>query len=596
MKIKLFTNSGNFERNIVLEGFDMTGHLTLSRNPMTAHEAATKRYVDNFPYNLSVENIVGGPVLVERLAQGIDGDITMYNDSQTVLKAVVASGSYSQVTVNSKGQIVAGVAPSNDNAVPTLQFTEVKQKPTTLSGYVTDASGYIRNTSDAVNQPLTGSLTLSRTPTTDTEAANYGYLTNKIATMDKGAPIGELAIKPNTSTHPTYLRANGAILDKATYAALCAVIGDTFNNDGGVGYMGQPWRQQYAFNTQQSTDITGWTTGTSLPTTVAYSQAIVTKNRLYLLGGVDSSAVYTAPINADGTLGPWTTGTSLPATVYYSQAIVTSNRVYLLGGIVNGVHSSTVYTAPINADGTLGPWTTGPSLPAAVYYSQAVVTKNRVYLLGGYVNGSTSATAAVYTAPINADGTLGTWTTGTSLPDTVYGSQAIVTQNRVYLLGGIVNSSPSATVYTAPINADGTLGAWTTGTSLPATVDRSQAIVTSNRVYLLGGIVNGSSSSTVYTAPINADGTLGPWTTGTSLPATVDRSQAIVTSNRVYLLGGIVNGSSSSTVYTAPFSGGTNDYLTLIANNTVDSTTQFKLPDLSANNDGIYEYYIKALP
>lgn len=164
MKIKLFTNSGNFERNIVLEGFDMTGHLTLSRNPMTAHEAATKRYVDNFPYNLSVENIVGGPVLVERLAQGIDGDITMYNSSQTVLKAVVASGSYSQVTVNSKGQIVAGVAPSNDNAVPTLQFTEVKQKPTTLSGYVADASGYICNTSDAVNQPLTGSLTLSRTP------------------------------------------------------------------------------------------------------------------------------------------------------------------------------------------------------------------------------------------------------------------------------------------------------------------------------------------------------------------------------------------------------------------------------------------------
>ena len=45
---------------------------------------------------------------------------------------------------------------------------------------------------------------------------------------------------------------------------------------------------------------------------------------------------------------------------------------------------STVYTAPINADGTLGTWTTGTSLPSVLCSSQAIVTKNRVYLLGGY--------------------------------------------------------------------------------------------------------------------------------------------------------------------------------------------------------------------
>ena len=144
-----------------------------------------------------------------------------------------------------------------------------------------------------------------------------------------------------------------AINFQSDYSALYSVVGDSFSFSSQHG-SGQPWRQQYAFNKTQSTDITGWTTGTSLPGTVCDSQAIVTSSRVYLLGGVingsSSSTVYTAPINSDGTLGTWTTGTSLPGTVSYSQAIVTSSRVYLLGGVINGSWSNgnTVYTAPFS--------------------------------------------------------------------------------------------------------------------------------------------------------------------------------------------------------------------------------------------------------
>jgi N-acetylneuraminic acid mutarotase len=339
-----------------------------------------------------------------------------------------------------------------------------------------------------------------------------------------------------------------------------AAFADGWLGVNGTNAIGKSYLNRYSSqNINKVTtvnDITGWTTGTSLPATVAYSQAIVTNSRVYMLGGTisgaDSAVVYTAPINADGTLGTWTTGTSLPATVAYSQAIVTNSRVYLLGGYVSGTYSAVVYTAPINSDGTLGTWTTGTSLPATVAYSQAIVTNSRVYLLGGQISGA--ASAVVYTAPINSDGTLGTWTTGTSLPGTIYQSQSIVTNSRVYLLGGQISGAASAVVYTAPINSDGTLGTWTTGTSLPATVYASQAIVTNSRVYLLGGAISGTPSAVVYTAPINSDGTLGTWTTGTSLPATVYYSQAIVTNSRVYLLGG----TASAVVYTAPFADGWN--------------------------------------
>ncbi len=329
-----------------------------------------------------------------------------------------------------------------------------------------------------------------------------------------------------------------------------------------IVWAGQPWRQQYDINTEQSTNITWWTIWTSLPWALRASQAIVTKNRVYLLGwinGSDSvlSTVYTAPINADGILWTWTISSSLPWILARSQAIVTKDRVYLLGWDINnsGNTKSTVYTAPINADGTLWTWTTWTNLPWVLSHSQAIVTKNRVYLLGWYAGGSTST---VYTAPINSDGTLWTWTTWTSLPWAFSFAQAITTKNRVYLLAWWGRWLATSKVYTAPINSDGTLWEWTTETDLPWRLYRSTSIVTKNRVFLFGW-GNTWTIATVYTAPINSDGTLWEWTTWTSLPWVYAESQAIVTSSRVYLLGGY-RVDAISTVYTAPISGGLNDY------------------------------------
>ena len=70
---------------------------------------------------------------------------------------------------------------------------------------------------------------------------------------------------------------------------------------------------------------------------------------------------------------------------------------------VNKFHSQNIYKDPTVSDIT--GWTTGTSLPGVLSYAQAIVTKSRVYLLGGYNGGGV---ATVYTAPINADGTLGT--------------------------------------------------------------------------------------------------------------------------------------------------------------------------------------------
>jgi len=441
-------------------------------------------------------------------------------------------------------EVVAGTVTKTGSS-PTYKYTLASTTPTLTnnpsSAYVGGQATYIYSADNYAGK----ALTVDASTTTSSVVLNA----NTTGVITSGDTVSLNSGTGGTNQNVVFgsVVESGGIVPVTTMSS-----GFTCNYD----YMNNPVRQNIYKDTTVS-DITGWTTETSLPGALGHSQAIVTKSRVYLLGGSNGSSavstVYTASINLSGTLGTWTTGTSLPGALSHFQAIVTKSRVYLLGGYNGSSAVSTVYTAPINADGTLGAWTTGASLPVSLAQSQAIVTKSMVYLLGG-VTGSGSGVTTVYTAPINSDGTLGSWTTGTSLPGVLHNSQAIVTKSRVYLLGGY-NGGSVSTVYTAPINADGTLGAWTTGTSLPGALNGSQAIVTKSRVYLLGGH-NGGSVSTVYTAPINSDGTLGAWTAGTSLPGVLHNSQAIVTKSRVYLLGGHIGSSAVSTVYTAPFADG----------------------------------------
>jgi len=121
---------------------------------------------------------------------------------------------------------------------------------------------------------------------------------------------------------------------------------------------GRPWQQQYDINIEQSEDITNWVKGPSLPEPISNSSVIVTKNRVYLLGGCNNindycyynyiSTVYTASINNNGTLGTWTTGPNLPEPLTETQIIITKNKVHLLGGFNGKKFTSTVYTASIS--------------------------------------------------------------------------------------------------------------------------------------------------------------------------------------------------------------------------------------------------------
>ena len=370
---------------------------------------------------------------------------------------------------------------------------------------------------------------------------------------------------------------------------------------------GKPWQQQYQINQLQGGELNGWVSGTNLVEARGWSDSVLVTNKfVYLLGGGNGvsrgNPIQRAPINGDGTLGAWSANGTIPVGLSDIATIVTKNRVYVIGGqtdtpsYANPTITTATYTAPINADGTLGAWTTGPVLPAGLSHTKAVVTKNRVYAISGWTTGA--VTNVIYTAIINADGTLGSWSTAGSVPVGLVHSSLCVAKNKVYLLAGhtrVITDSlgQNNVVYVADINADGTIGAFTTNApATPEVLYGATSFTTGTDVYLIGGTgASGTVVKKVWRSSFYADGSLMGWVACTDLPTVRTMHNLAVLKDYVYLLGGY-DGSVhlTSTIY-APIQGGLNDYSSYY-DGTIEPTDagKFYLPDYS-DRENTYEYY-----
>lgn len=262
-----------------------------------------------------------------------------------------------------------------------------------------------------------------------------------------------------------------------------------------------------------------------------------TANNNIILGG-----------NNSGALQAWTlSGSTLAATRIEAASVTANGYLYEIGGGANGSNASavnTVYSAKINTDGSLGSFTSTTSLPANAYDTTAVAANGFVYVLGG--NNGSSDDANVYYAKLNVDGTVGSWNTGTSLPTTRSGGTSVTANGYIYYLGG----QGAAHVYYAKLNADGSIGSWTDeGTVLPAGKSNATSVVANGYVYVIGG----SSSSSVYYATLNSNGTTGAFSTNaTPLPQGLGYATSEVANGYVYVIGGTTNGANTgvlSTVY-----------------------------------------------
>lgn len=271
---------------------------------------------------------------------------------------------------------------------------------------------------------------------------------------------------------------------------------------------------------------------------------------LYILGGGECSqqvycnTVLYAKINANGTVGNWAVlANRLPDTLGAGAAVAYNGYLYYLGGkdITDSPAPSisTVYYAKLNSDGTTGAWATTTQLPAVVTMESAVAYNGYIYILGGATSVRYGPVLnTVRYAPINANGTIGSWSTTTSLSGVRYGHSAVVDNGHIYVLGGYSGSTYYNDVQYATINANGTIGSWTTTSAFNTARYYQSAAIYNGYLYILGGANGTTYYNDVQYSPINANGTIGAWKTTTSFNTPRYSLRAVPYNGYLYLMGG----------------------------------------------------------
>ena len=304
--------------------------------------------------------------------------------------------------------------------------------------------------------------------------------------------------------------------------------------------------------------IGSWTVNTTIVTTGLGIASAVFEGYIYLTGGLNAGTYNSVTQYASVGIAPdftttWKSTTSLINARYYHTSVAYNGYLYVIGGLISGVAQNDVQYAPINANGTIGSWAyTHNSINDGVifvagfttarYFHSSVAYNGYLYVIGGY--GSTWLFDVQY-APINADGTIGTWapTTGLSVYSVyTYNNPAVAYNGYLYVVGNYAGGAGVNTVHYAPINANGTIGTWAPTITAFAGVKRINysAVAYNGYMYVIGGTFNTlvTSFNDVQYAPINANGDIGTWQTTTSFTTARNSHTSVAYNGYLYVIGG----------------------------------------------------------
>lgn len=299
---------------------------------------------------------------------------------------------------------------------------------------------------------------------------------------------------------------------------------------------------------QNQGDLGNWTSISNLPSPNKSSGAVVANGHIIVLGGDDgndnqttTSTVITAQIEPDGTLGTWSPTTPLLNSRGELAAVFYNGHVYAIGGttIDNGRASAIpVEYASVNNDGTMGNWntTSSPLIPRTILF--AATHANAIYVVAGLDQNGIPVTT-IERSVIQPDGSLAPWQNVGTLPANDPFPSMVINGDYLYLVGGVYNNTGLANVYRARIQNDGTLGSWISEPPLNLGRIIEPPLVANDQIYAIGGWrpENGFQKA-VERSEIAPDGSLGNWVTLNDLPTIRGENDAVSSNGFIYVVGG----------------------------------------------------------
>lgn len=313
-----------------------------------------------------------------------------------------------------------------------------------------------------------------------------------------------------------------------------------------------------------------WATTTPLPKAMSGLRAVAvpgaTSSTAFIVvaggydGTSDSTQVLSNTLNSDGTVSAsWTTIATNPlpsSRAHFGMAEaddgnslvpVGSRFVYVIGGQQNATDlpggTNTVFMASVNSTtGAVGTWTQlASNLPASLVGPAVTLFNGHVYVVGGLTTSGTPS-GAVYSAAVNSDGTLGSWSTSANpYPTPVSFATMFGFAGNIYVLDGDIMGSTDpneqkidgfTTVEFAPAHF-GVVGAWTSTSPTVKDREKHNTWLAFAQIIDVEGIYNGNPGSLeLEQTTVNPDSTLAAWTGITSaaqqINANVYNAAAIV--------------------------------------------------------------------
>ena len=300
--------------------------------------------------------------------------------------------------------------------------------------------------------------------------------------------------------------------------------------------------------------INSWQETTSLPLSIREMTSFASDGYLFVVGGYNGTdpwmrdysgyhdEIYSAKINSDGTLGTWNLVSTLPEPRAKHASITYNGYLYILGGSKGGGQyggaETNIWKVKINTNGTLGSWVTLNPLPKGLSEHEAVVSKGYTFVLAG--GDDVWQQDAVYSTPINPDGSIGTWETLTSLPVRRSSFSAVEKNGSIYFLGG-AGVNPKSNAYYTKVNDNGTIEQWEILPLIPEDTAGGVAGVVADNYIITSGGSNWDWSkllNSVYFSKINPDGSISDWGSLLSLPEPRGGHAMVIVNDYLYVLGG----------------------------------------------------------